>query len=208
MKFLSLQYESSLTDKRKVTITGIDEVGRGSLAGPLVIAAATFKFPHHVDDRIQDSKMLSSTARLAAANLIRRTALHVAVTSFAAKDIDNNGLSWCLHKGMTACIRKSPQSDMFLVDGQPLKEPLTHPESKIAYLIKGDSKAYSIAAASIIAKTYRDRLMQQADYCYPEYGWSTNVGYGTSKHRKAIQQKGVNSYHRISFLSKLVDLNK
>jgi len=180
----------------KVGEAGLDEVGRGCLAGPVVAAAVILPidFAHNL---LTDSKQLTRPQRERLREEICREAVCWAVGEVSHTEIDQINIANASFKAMHLAVDALPQVPEFLiVDGnrfQPYKE--------IAYacLVKGDEKYFSIAAASVIAKTFRDDKMRDLAQLYPEYGWEQNAGYPTIKHRAAILAHGTTPYHRLSF---------
>lgn len=175
---------------------GCDEVGRGCLAGPVVAAAVILpkKYKHKL---LNDSKQLSKADREALRIDIQRDALAWAVAEVGNEEIDRINILNASFQAMHLAIDKLNQRPaLLLIDGNRFK-----PYQDIRYecVIKGDGKFLSIAAASVLAKTYRDDLMAQLALQYPGYGWDTNVGYPTEQHRAGIRQLGVTPYHRMSF---------
>ena len=176
-------------------IAGIDEAGRGALAGP-VIAAAVILPSNSTLDGLNDSKQLSPKQRDQLYDEIYRVAVSIAVGSMDNQAIDRlNILNATLLAMQEAVEKLIPQPDYVLVDGIHL--PQVNVPSKA--IPKGDSRSYSIAAASIIAKTTRDRLMVELDRTYPNYGFLKHKGYPTSQHRQAIAQFGASDIHRNTF---------
>jgi len=175
---------------------GLDEVGRGCLAGPVVAAAVILPldFKHSL---LKDSKQLSRRQREKLREEICREAICWAIGEVSHTEIDQINIANASYKAMHLALDILPQMPEFLiVDGnrfQPYKE--------IAYacLVKGDQKYFSIAAASVLAKTFRDDKMRELSQLYPEYGWEQNAGYPTAKHRAAILAHGPTPYHRLSF---------
>ncbi|MCD4680477.1 MAG: ribonuclease HII [Bacteroidales bacterium] len=175
---------------------GCDEAGRGCLAGP-VYAAAVILPDNFNDDSINDSKKLSEKKRYILREIIKEKALAWAVASVDNIEIDEinilNASILAMHKAIAA-LNHNPQ--LLLIDGNRFK-----PYSDIPYkcIIKGDAKYRSIAAASILAKTYRDDYMAKLHENHPEYGWNENKGYPTRKHKDAIKIHGITEFHRKSF---------
>lgn len=175
---------------------GCDEAGRGCLAGP-VYAAAVILPDDFNDDSINDSKKLSEKKRYILREIIKEKALAWAVASVDNIEIDEinilNASILAMHKAIAA-LNHDPQ--LLLIDGNRFK-----PYSDIPYkcIIKGDAKYRSIAAASILAKTYRDDYMAKLHENHPEYGWNENKGYPTRKHKDAIKIHGITEFHRKSF---------
>ena len=187
---LSLQFSSYRIE------SGTDEAGRGCLAGP-VTAAAVILPAHFENSILNDSKQLSEKAREKLRPIIEAQAVSFAVTHLEPKVIDEINILNASIKAMQESILKlNPQPEYIIVDGNRFKPVLDIPHSCI---IKGDAKFMSIAAASILAKTYRDDYMNQIHEEYPMYNWKQNKGYPTQEHREAIRKYGVTKYHRMSF---------
>jgi len=175
---------------------GCDEVGRGCLAGPVVAAAVIIdkKFDH---DLINDSKKLTTKVRLELDQYIRENAVDFAIAEVPPSFIDqHNILNASIHAMHLALDQLKTRPELILVDGNRF-----HPYNFIPHecIVKGDSKVLSIAAASILAKNYRDQLMLKLHEEFPEYAWDKNVGYPTKAHREAIKKHGATPYHRMSF---------
>ncbi len=186
--------------KKDVIEVGCDEAGRGCLAGPVCAAAVIFP-PDFNNPSINDSKKISAKKRADLKILIEEQALSYAVSMLDAKIIDEINILNASIKAMQNAIGKlkiKPQH--IIVDGNRFKAYKKIPHSCI---IKGDAKYYSIAAASILAKTYRDEYMIKLAEKYPVYNWSKNKGYPTKEHKRAIEKYGITKYHRRSF--KLID---
>lgn len=175
---------------------GTDEAGRGCLAGP-VTAAALILPEDFVNELLNDSKQLSEKNRDFLKPIIEENALCYSVTHIEPLIIDEiNILNASIH-AMQECIKKlNPIPNYIIVDGNRFKPVENIPHSCI---IKGDSKYLSIAAASILAKTYRDEYMNQIHEEFPMYNWKQNKGYPTKEHREAIRKYGTTKYHRMSF---------
>jgi ribonuclease HII len=177
-------------------IAGVDEVGRGCLAGAVVAAAVILDMSKPLPEGLNDSKKLSAKRRETLDAQIRENAVCFAIGQIEADEIDRINILQATKKAMISAIgRLNPAADFLLIDALQLKE-ITLPQKAI---IHGDAISASIAAASIIAKTYRDNLMRELDKIYPEYGFSTHVGYGTKAHFEAIKQNGACPLHRKSF---------
>lgn len=175
---------------------GTDEAGRGCLAGP-VTAAALILPENFINELLNDSKQLSEKTRDFLRPIIEENALCFSVTHIEPIIIDEiNILNASIH-AMQSCIKKlTPIPNYIIVDGNRFKPVENIPHSCI---IKGDSKYLSIAAASILAKTYRDEYMNQIHEEFPMYNWKQNKGYPTKEHREAIRKYGTTKYHRMSF---------
>jgi ribonuclease HII len=176
--------------------TGTDEAGRGCLAGP-VTAAAVILPNDFKNEILNDSKQLSEKKRLLLKPIIETQALCFAVTHLEPQVIDEINILNASIKAMQESILKlNPMPHYIIVDGNRFKPLKNIPHSCI---IKGDSKYLSIAAASILAKTYRDEYMNQIHEEFPMYNWKQNKGYPTLEHREAIRKYGTTKYHRMSF---------
>ncbi len=175
---------------------GCDEAGRGCLAGP-VFAAAVILPPDFIHEELNDSKLLDEDARDRLRIIIEKQALSYAVSFCQPKTIDRINILNASFEAMHHAVRRlSLQPEKLMIDGNRFK-----PYDKLPHecMVKGDSKLGSIAAASILAKTYRDQYMKRKHKLYPIYGWSTNKGYPTAFHREAIKKFGPCPLHRKSF---------
>lgn len=175
---------------------GCDEAGRGCLSGPVFAAAVIF--PKNYKNKIlNDSKKLSNIQRKTLRPEIEKEAIAWAVAQVSAEEIDKinilNASFLAMHRAI-AELKKRPK--LLLIDGNRFKPYKNIPHQCI---IKGDGKYLSIAAASVLAKTYRDDWMDALHEKHPHYNWQTNKGYGTKKHRDAIEKFGINQHHRKSF---------
>jgi ribonuclease HII len=178
------------------TEAGCDEAGRGCLAGPVYAAAVILpkNFNHPL---LNDSKQLKEKDRQLLRSVIEQEALAYAVAAVDNLEIDKINILKASFRAMhMALARLSLQPDLILVDGNRF-----HPYGSVPHtcVVKGDGKYASIAAASILAKTYRDDYMQQLHNQFPQYGWNVNKGYPTRQHREAIQKFGDTSLHRKTF---------
>jgi len=186
---------NSYFDENK-TEAGCDEVGRGCLAGP-VVAASVILPKHFKHDFLDDSKKLHISQREALKIEIEDVALAYGIGVVSPQEIDEinilNASFLAMHRAIDQ-LKIKPE--LLLIDGNRYT-----PHCSIPYqcIIKGDSKFFSIAAASVLAKTYRDQLMRDLAKEYPHYGWETNVGYPTIAHRKGIRKQGITPYHRKTF---------
>ena len=175
---------------------GTDEAGRGCLAGPVTAAAAILPDGFNLK-LLNDSKQLSEKIREKLKPLIEEKAITFSVTHLKPQIIDEINILNAAIKAMQECIIKlNPIPNYIIVDGNRFKPVNNIPFSTI---IKGDSKYMSIAAASILAKTYRDEYMNKIHEEFPVYNWKQNKGYPTKEHREAIRKYGVTKYHRMSF---------
>jgi ribonuclease HII len=176
-------------------IAGVDEVGRGPLAGP-VTAAAVVLDPAQIPDGLNDSKKLSKKARARLYDEILRVA-DVSIAHATVEEIDEHNILRASHIAMIRALDglKTP-ADYALIDGNMIPHGLNLPSQTI---VKGDSLSQSISAASIMAKICRDCVMLSLAQQHPGYGWETNMGYGSKKHMDALQKLGVTPHHRRSF---------
>ncbi|WP_442893581.1 ribonuclease HII [Bacillus sp. 2205SS5-2] len=175
-------------------IAGIDEVGRGPLAGP-VVASAVILPENSFIPGLNDSKKLSESRREELYQEIHKQAISVGIGLVSALEIDQMNIYEATKKAMIQAVHQlTPMPDYLLIDAMKLDLPI-----KQTSLIKGDGKSVSIAAASIVAKVTRDRLMKEYDKLYPVYGFRRHMGYGTSEHIQAINQVGPCEIHRRTF---------
>ena len=182
-------------------ICGIDEAGRGPLAGPVVVASVVLPQDSMIEG-VNDSKKVSENKREKIYEEIIKGAISYGIAIIDEKEIDEINILRATKKGVTECIRKlEVKPNIILIDALEGIDNLQIPYKSI---IKGDAKHYSIAAASILAKVTRDRIMRQYDLLYPEYGFIQNKGYGTAKHIQAIKEKGICEIHRRSFVKNFI----
>lgn len=176
---------------------GCDEAGRGCLAGP-VFAAAVVLPPDFRNPILNDSKQLSHKQRELLRKIIIDCALDYSVQQVSNQEIDKinilNASILAMHKAIADLRKVKPE--LLIIDGNRFKK---YPDINHQCIIKGDAKYMSIAAASVLAKTFRDDYMENLHIKFPEYGWSKNKGYPTKFHRLAIKQHGVTPHHRLSF---------
>lgn len=185
---------------------GTDEAGRGCLAGP-VVAAAVILSDNFNNNVLDDSKRLSKQKRNFLRPIIESTAISYSVAFLSPQEIDSmNILNASIEAMHKAIVQLKPTPEFIIIDGNRFK-PEYHIPNKC--IIKGDGKYMSIAAASILAKTYRDAYMEEIHGEYPIYNWKQNKGYPTKEHREAIYKYGITKYHRKSFklLSSQLKLN-
>jgi len=194
-----LDYERRLWTDGYERVAGLDEAGRGCLAGP-VVAAAVVMPPETELPAIQDSKSLSEEARLSAREQIEEQSKAHAIAWCSPEEIDEiNILQAALQAMRRAVDACEPSPDFLLVDGNQWERSLTDAPWPYETVVKGDATSQSIAAASILAKTERDAIMRSLHEEHPEYAWDTNVGYPTQQHYDAIAEHGATPYHRRSF---------
>ena len=195
------EIEKDLNLKGFNKICGIDEAGRGPLAGPVVVAAVVMPQDSMLEG-VNDSKKVSEKKREKLYDEIISNAISYGVAIIDQKEIDDINNLNATKKGLTeALMQLSEKPDIILVDAQTGIDTLGIPYQSI---IKGDAKSYSIAAASIIAKVTRDRIMRQWDELYPEYGFEKHKGYGTKAHIEVIKSKGICPIHRKSFVKNFI----
>lgn len=189
-------------------IAGVDEVGRGPLAGPIVAAAVILNLNYGDEKdlilKINDSKKLSPKLREELADKIKSKAVSYNIAVIDNDEIDKKGIAWCNNEVFVrACENLSIKPELVLSDGYAIKNFNMYNE----FVIKGDTKSANIAAASIIAKVYRDKLMEELAKVYPNYGFENHVGYGTEEHISAIKKYGICKIHRKSFLKNILSLD-
>lgn len=175
---------------------GIDEVGRGCIAGPVVAAAVVFSPDHKPHEKIRDSKKLTPKMREELFGYILENCVDFGVGLAAASSIDEAGIVPSTKMAMTEALAQlSKTPDVLLIDAVKLEDVKITQKS----IIKGDENVYSIAAASIIAKVFRDKVVSGFDNIWPEFEFSSHKGYGTQKHYEAIKKHGLTLEHRRSF---------
>ena len=190
-----LEIERTLWQEGFRRIMGLDEVGRGRLAGP-VVAAGVILDPNSPIEGIQDSKKLSLSERKRLSKEIKKKALYWTIQEGDLAMIARLNILWASLETMNNCATSTGANpDYLLVDGNRYVPTLLAHQC----IVKGDSKSASIGAASIIAKVYRDELMASLHQEFPEYGWDNNVGYPTNAHRQALKKYGYTPIHRTSF---------
>lgn len=191
-----LELESGLWARGFPRVAGVDEAGRGPLAGPVVVAAVVLPRDWRPDVPLDDSKRMSPSAREAAYSAVRRDALDWRMTAVQPAVIDRLNILGATLEGMRRVVeRLRPPPDYVLVDGDRLP-PLAVPGEAV---VKGDQRSLSIAAASVLAKVARDRIMRVYAARYPDWGFEWHKGYGTAMHREAIGRHGRSPIHRDSF---------
>ena len=193
-----LRYETNLIKKGYKYVCGVDEVGRGPLAGRVVCAAVIMPVDDIIDG-VDDSKKLTEKKRQKLAEEIKKKAIAYAICRIEPQIIDEINIL----QATRLCMKNAIESldikpDFVLVDGNMTLDT----DIPQKYIIKGDSFSYSIGAASIIAKVYRDKLMEEYAVTYPQYSFEKNKGYGTVAHVNAIKQAGICPVHRRSFVKK------
>lgn len=199
-----LEYENQLLEAGNKLIGGIDEAGRGPLAGPVVVAGVIMPLGESdLIDGVNDSKKLSAKKRDKLYDEIFAKAIDVQVAVVDNKTIDEINILNATKQGMLQCIEGFSEVDCVLIDAVKLDTSV-----RTLSIVHGDALSYSIAAASIIAKVTRDRMMEEFDKSYPQYGFAKHKGYGTAAHIAALKQYGPCPIHRRSFIGHFVDLSK
>ena len=195
------EFEKKLYEDGVKYIAGIDEAGRGPLAGPVVIGCVIMK-PESFIEYVNDSKKVSETKREMLYEKITEEAVAWSTGIVDEKEIDELNILNATKKALTEAIDKlEVKPDVILVDAL---DKIDTKRIKYISVIKGDAKIYSISAASIIAKVTRDRIMKEYDEVYPQYGFAGHKGYGTAKHIQAIKEHGICPLHRKSFTKNFV----
>lgn len=205
--------ESKLWNKGYKYVIGVDEVGRGAFAGPVCVAAVIFKCETEEITKlgINDSKLLKPLKRSHLSKIIKKTCLHYSIATVGVSKINKDGIGKATQTAFRMAIKnvikqaKTDQEFFLLIDGFAVKNINGIGLKNQKPIIKGDRSSISIAAASIIAKVYRDSIMENLSKKYKEYGFEKHKGYGTLEHRAAIKKHGLSKIHRTSFkLSKFL----
>jgi len=195
MDLPTFELEATHRARGATRVAGVDEVGRGPLAGP-VTAAAVVLDPARIPEGLNDSKKLSAKRRAALLPSIMATA-EVSVAHASVEEIDRLNILRAAQLAMIRALAGLPrQPDHALVDGTMLPRDLACPASAV---VRGDARCLSIAAASIVAKCARDAIMVDLAQQHPAYGWETNMGYGSAAHLAALKSHGITPHHRRSF---------
>ena len=195
------EMEKEFYDKGVKNIAGIDEAGRGPLAGPVVVASVIMK-PNSMIEGVNDSKKVSENKREKLYDIILEEAISYGIGIVYQDEIDKINILQATKKGLTESINQMEiKPNIIMVDALTGIDTLGIPYKSI---IKGDAKCYSISCASIIAKVTRDRIMREWDKVYPEYGFATHKGYGTAKHIAALKEFGPTPIHRKTFIKNFV----
>jgi len=194
------KYDNKYYTEHVEILAGVDEAGRGPLAGPVVAAAVIFDMDTNIDG-VNDSKKISEKQRNYFSDLIKEKAISYGYGVIDHNTIDKINILQATLKAMKAAVNNlSENADIILIDGN--KSFST--KIPTITIVKGDSKSFSIAAASILAKVKRDEIMRKAAKKYPQYSWEKNKGYGTKEHIKALQEYGYSDMHRKTFLRKIL----
>ena len=198
---MNRDFENIYMDDQINLIAGIDEAGRGPLAGPVVAAAVIFQNGILIDG-VDDSKKLSPKMREKLFYQIMESALSIGIGIVSNEEIDKmNILNATLHAMQNSVTQLRVKPDLVLVDGNRA----FNYEGDIKAIVKGDTKSFSIACASIIAKVYRDKIMERLSREFPDYFWDSNKGYATQQHIDAIKMYGASKYHRQTFLGRILN---
>jgi ribonuclease HII len=192
----TLEREAALWAKGIRIVAGLDEVGRGPLAGPVVAGVVAFRAGQDLVEHLRDSKEMTASRREETARAIRATALAYAVAAASPREIDRLNIKRATALAMRRALRRLPVTpDYILLDGRPL------PDLGVAHeaVVDGDAQCQSIAAAAVLAKCVRDELMARLGRRYPAFQWERNKGYATAEHLAALHQEGPTPHHRQSF---------
>lgn len=190
-----LRFEKQLWKEGYRRVMGLDEVGRGCLSGPVVAAGVIFEPGTYIPE-IVDSKQLAPDQREQLFEIIKERSSCWTIKWCTPQEIDQLNILWASIKAMEKCAKaEGADPDYLLVDGNRFGSSI-YPHTCV---VKGDDRSMSIAAASILAKVYRDRWMKDLHKEFPHFGWDTNVGYPTKKHYKGLKQYGITEHHRRSF---------
>ena len=191
----TLEYERGFWRRDLVNVAGVDEVGRGPIAGP-VVAAAVILGEGVAIEGATDSKALTPQQRSEIAREIHAQAAAVALGAASVREIDRHNILQATTRAMTRALARLPvPPDHVVVDGLPVRGLAWEHEA----VVGGDGLVHSIACASIVAKVCRDRLMKRLAPRYPKYGWERNMGYATRRHRRAVREVGLTPHHRTTF---------
>jgi len=206
----TFKYELEISRGEEIIVAGVDEVGRGALAGPIVAAAVVFDFNNPTlltrslqKCRISDSKTLTEKQRTKADKVIRKYAVDLAIGEVTSREIDKHGIGAANVLAFKRALDGLSKCDFVLIDGRKFRGF----SYKYRCLVKGESKSISIAAASIIAKVYRDKLMEELHKEFEIYNFARHKGYGSKSHISAILKHGPSPHHRKSFLKKISNSN-
>lgn len=196
VSMIGLDFEKQARSDGYSFIAGVDEVGRGCLAGAVVAAACILDLSKPLPEFLNDSKKITAKKRDRIAEELKENVIAYSIAEVSAEEIDRINILEATKKAMRLAVENlNPKADFLLIDALQLKD-VSLPQKAI---IKGDAISASIAAASILAKTYRDTQMLELDRIYPEYGFAKHVGYGTKAHFEALKEHGACEIHRKSF---------
>jgi len=193
---ISLRLEQALWERDLRRVVGVDEVGLGSLCGPVIAAAVRIPVACQLIDGVRDSKLVLAARREQLADEIRRQATGIGIGAASVAEIERLNVRRASHLAMKRALARVGPYDHALIDGKPIQGIELGPHTTI---VDGDASSYAIACASIIAKVARDRLMKKLAVRYPAYGWDHNAGYGTSEHLAALKRFGLTPHHRLGY---------
>lgn len=192
-----LEYEKKYYERGLKYVAGVDEAGRGPLAGPVVCCAVIMPTNNgDIIDGVDDSKKLTPKKRERLATIIKEKAIAYSIAEISPQEIDEINILQAVKKCMTLAaegLKVKPEA--ILVDGPNIHLPI-----QAEYVVKGDMKSYTVGCASILAKTYRDALMEEYAKTYPAYGFERNKGYGSASHIQAVKENGPCKLHRRTFI--------
>jgi ribonuclease HII len=195
------QFDKSFLTRKIKYIAGVDEAGRGPLAGPVIAAAVIFN-KEDFHPSINDSKKISESKREELYKWIIANCASYGIGIVEHKEIDEINILQATLKAMNIAVKQlKPVPDLILIDGNKS----FYSEINLKTVVKGDAKSFSIAAASIVAKVTRDRIMKEHATKFPAYGWGHNKGYATKEHIAAIRSHGVTKLHRVTFLNNILN---
>jgi ribonuclease HII len=194
----SLNLEKRLWEQGLIRVVGVDEVGMAALAGPVVAAAVLVMPGCRIIRAVRDSKVLTRLQRETLVPLIRERVARIGVGAASVAEIHRLNIYHASHLAMKRALRQIGEFDHVIVDGRRILDPTFAP-GRHSEVVKGDARSFAIAAASIVAKVTRDRLMTKLAERYPGYGWEHNCGYPTIDHRAALREQGVTPFHRHDF---------
>lgn len=198
---MDYEFEKQAISDGFISVCGVDEAGRGPLAGPVCAAAVILPLDCEIEG-LNDSKKLSEKKRDTLYDIIKEKAVAYSIAMVDEKTIDEINILQATFKAMREAVNGLPvKPDLALIDGN--QKPQSGIEERT--VVKGDAKSMSIAAASVLAKVTRDRFMLELDEKYPEYQFKKHKGYGTKLHYEALEKYGVSPVHRVTFLKKLFD---
>lgn len=192
-------------NKKISRLCGLDESGRGALAGPLVAAAVILPCSHHklscrAGFKLRDGKLLTAKQRSKVYSVLKRLKAEVTIEVISARSINNHGIGWANREIMRRLIKKV-EVDKYIVDGKLKLGRIAGKAGKVKSVVDADATVTEAICAGIIAKVERDKLMRQLHRQFPKYHWRNNAGYGTKKHLKAIEAYSLTYYHRNIFVT-------
>ncbi len=192
-------------EKAKFRLCGLDEAGRGALAGPLVAAAVILlcsrnKISRRAGFKLRDGKLLRAKQRKKVYAVLKRLRAEIAVEVISARSINNHGIGWANREIMRRLIKKV-KADKYIVDGKLKLGRIAGKTNKVTSIIDADATIAEVICAGIVAKVERDKLMQQLHKQFPKYHWKNNAGYGTKGHLAAITTYSLTYYHRSIFVT-------